>query len=103
MAVNESPARTPRLISSRSAKVSRPGPGRHESDRTGRFDSRRTTARTTSCEQPTCRPISRSDKPLELSRRANCRCSTVRCAVINLSLDQIDVFSSTHRARALTG
>jgi len=48
MAVNESPSHNPRLISSRSAKVNRPGPGCQDSARTGRFDSRRTTVRTTS-------------------------------------------------------
>ncbi len=55
MAVNEARSRSPRLISSRSARVSRPRPGCHGSDRIGRFDSRRTTVRTTSCEQLTCR------------------------------------------------
>ena len=33
----------------------------------------------------TCRPISRKDRPLACSRRANCRCSIVRWAVINAS------------------
>lgn len=86
--VNVSCARRPRLISSRSARVSRPGPGCHESDRTVRFGSRRTTVRTTSCEHPTCRPISRSDRPFALSRRANRRCFTVRWAPINVFLEE---------------
>jgi hypothetical protein len=65
------PACRPRLISSRSAKVSRPGPGTHgPAPRCGRLAPPRAMIRTSSCEQPTCGPICLSDQPLALSRNA---------------------------------
>ena len=44
--VNDSPACTPRVISSRSARVSRPGPGTQPSRRTGRREPRAATRAT---------------------------------------------------------
>ena len=40
-----------------------------------------------------------NDRPLALGSRASCRCSIVRWGLINISLDRIDEYSSTHRAR----
>ena len=83
IAVKDSPACTPRVTSSRSARVSRPGPGTQRSCRTSRRGLRRAISATPWWEQPTWGPISRSDRPLAFSVSASYRCSAVRWTAIH--------------------
>src|SRR5262249_62107983 len=61
--VNDSPPCRPRVISSRSARVSRPGPGTQPSSRTGRREPSRPISATVCYTPATSCPISRTDQP----------------------------------------
>ncbi len=83
MAVKLSPRWSPRLISSRSARLRRPPAGSQASGLAGRIAFPARTTRTPSCEHDTWRATSRSDRPSPLSRRAIRRCSIVKWGAIH--------------------
>ena len=79
MAVEVSPPRNPRLISSRSASVNRPGPGDHAKGLAVRVGGFITTFHAVCKEASICSAISVKLSPFVRSRCTSARCSAVRC------------------------
>jgi hypothetical protein len=78
MELKLAPRCSPRLISSRSSSISRPGPGDHAGALAVRVVNPVTALWAPFAEAPICSPISLNLNPLARRRKAIARCSAVR-------------------------